>query len=117
MPLTKPLKARSVCFNVRTQCVPRSKHCSPRLYTPNLLVMCKAKVAVYSENRTQQINTMYHIEFLMSKLMVHKVISKPYKVNVNCWMPPYADKSLRDCSHNSWTFGNMTVRKTPGSAL
>jgi len=41
--------------------------------------------------------------------MVHKVISRPYKVNVNFWMPPSADKSLRDC--------NMTVRKTPVSAL
>jgi len=53
----------------------------------------------------------------MSKLVLHKVISRLYKVNVNGWMPPCADKTLRDCSQNSRTFGNMTVRKTPGSAL
>jgi hypothetical protein len=60
---------------------------------------------------------MYHIEFLMSKLVVHKVITGLEKVNVNYWMPPYADKPLRDCSQNSRTFGNMALRKTPGSAL
>jgi hypothetical protein len=32
-------------------------------------------------------------------------------------MLPYADKPLRDYSQNSRNFGNMTVRKTPGSAL
>jgi hypothetical protein len=49
--------------------------------------------------------------------MVRNVISRLYKVNVNCSMPPYADKTLRDCSQNSRTFGNMHVRKTRGSAL
>ena len=79
--------------------------------------MYKIQVAGYSETNTQQINTVYHIEFLMSKLMIHNVISRLDKVNVNCWMPPYADKTLRDFSQNSRTFGNMHVRKTPGSAL
>ena len=98
MPLINLLKARSICFNIRTQCVPRSKHCPPRLYKTSLLVMYTAKVAVYSETHTQQINRMYRIEFLISKLMIREVISRLYKVNANCWMPPHANKSLKDCS-------------------
>jgi hypothetical protein len=49
--------------------------------------------------------------------MVHNVISGLYKVNINCWILSYDDKTLRGCSQNSRIFGNMNVRKTPGSAL
>ena len=55
-------------FYVRTQCVPRCKHSPPRLYKTNLLMLCKAKVAVCCEivhNTYTQCE--HHVEFFYMK--------------------------------------------------
>ena len=54
-----PLTTKRVCFILRTQCVPRCKHRPPRLYKASLLMLCRAKVAVCSENHTKHINAMW----------------------------------------------------------
>jgi hypothetical protein len=51
-------KKETYLFYVRTQCVPRCKHSPPRLYKTNLLMWCKAKVAVCSETYTKHIKAM-----------------------------------------------------------
>ena len=55
---TQPLKDVTCLFYIRSQRAPYSKHSPPPLYNTNLLMLCKAKVAVCSEIRTQQIKAM-----------------------------------------------------------
>ena len=63
-----PLKTKRVCLIIRTQRVPRCKHFPPRLYKTNLLMLCKAKVAVCSEIRTKySTQSEHHVEFLNVK--------------------------------------------------
>jgi len=52
-----PLARDSLC--IRTQSVPRCKHSPPRLYKTNLLMLCKAKVAVCCVIHTKHINAMW----------------------------------------------------------
>jgi hypothetical protein len=61
----KPLKTKRVCFfYIRTQSVPRSKHSPPRFYKTNLIMFCKAKVAVCFEISTKYITQCeQHAEF------------------------------------------------------
>ena len=47
-----PFKDETRLFYIRIQCVPRSKHCPPRLHKTSLLMLHKAKVAVCSEIHT-----------------------------------------------------------------
>jgi hypothetical protein len=51
-------KDETCLFYIRTQYIPRSKHFPPWLHKTNLLMLCKAKVAVCSEIHTEPINTM-----------------------------------------------------------
>jgi hypothetical protein len=53
-----PLKDEARLFYIRTQCVPRDKHCPTLLYKTKFLMLDKAKRADWSEIHTQQINAM-----------------------------------------------------------
>ena len=54
-----PLKTKRIPLYLKPQSVPRCKHFPPRLYKTNQLILCKTKVAVCSEIRTEHINPMW----------------------------------------------------------
>jgi hypothetical protein len=52
------LITKRILSNIRTQCVPRSKHSPPQFKKTNHLMTCKAKVADCSQISTKHINAM-----------------------------------------------------------
>jgi hypothetical protein len=62
-PARSPFVGETFLFYLRTQCVPRSKHCPPLLHKTNLLMLHKAKVAVCFEIHTTR-QCERHVEFL-----------------------------------------------------